>query len=268
MQLLPGHVYGLIGPNGAGKSSLLSVIAGFTPVTSGALRGTPWQRGEPVGAVFSDVPMHSGRTVRETLTLRSLYVGVDKAVVPEAARRVGLHSALGRRVGSLSLGMKMRLSIGVALLGSPSLVLLDEPMNGLDPNGIAWMRGVIAALKRDGATVIVSSHLLGELEALIDTAIVVSQGVIAWIEPVNGVGKTACRIEVNDPGVLSRALAERCISVTTTARTLNVDAPPPEVIRLAVSIGLEVFRAAPAARTLEDLYVTVSSAEFESEVRR
>ncbi|MBF4591768.1 ABC transporter ATP-binding protein [Curtobacterium sp. VKM Ac-1395] len=263
-----GRVYGLIGPNGAGKSTLLSVLAGLVRPDRGSLVGLPWQRGQAVGAVFGDVDMHRGRTVRETLLLRARLVGSDRPSVDTMAHRVGLGAVLRRRVGSLSLGMRMRLAIGVALLGSPSLVLLDEPMNGLDPNGIAWMRGMVADLRSSGVTVIVSSHLLGELETMIDDVVIVSQGRIVRSEPV-GIARTdACEVQVDDSARLLAAAAQRGIPATQRGGLIQLGTRAADAVRVAVDIGVDVLLAGPAGRSLEALYEEVSTAEFESEVVR
>ena len=263
-----GRVYGLIGPNGAGKSTLLSVLAGLVRPDRGSLVGLPWQRGQAVGAVFGDVDMHRGRTVRETLLLRARLVGSDRPSVDTMAHRVGLGAVLRRRVGSLSLGMRMRLAIGVALLGSPSLVLLDEPMNGLDPNGIAWMRGMVADLRSSGVTVIVSSHLLGELETMIDDVVIVSQGRIVRSEPMGIAQTDACEVQVNDPARLLAAAAQRGIPATQRGGLIQLGTSAADAVRVAVDIGVDVLSAGPAGRSLETLYEEVSTAEFESEVVR
>jgi ABC-2 type transport system ATP-binding protein len=263
-----GRVYGLIGPNGAGKSTLLSVLAGLVRPDRGSLVGLPWQRGQAVGAVFGDIDMHRGRTVRETLLLRARLVASDRPSADAMAHRVGLGAVLRRRVGSLSLGMRMRLAIGVALLGSPSLVLLDEPMNGLDPNGIAWMRGMVSDLRSSGVTVIVSSHLLGELETMIDDVVIVSQGRIVRSEPMGVAQTDACEVQVDDPARLLAAAVQRGIPAVQSGGLIQLGTSAADAVRMAVDIGVDVLSAGPAGRSLEALYEEVSTAEFESEVVR
>lgn len=266
IELRPGRVYGLIGPNGAGKSTLLAVLAGLVRFDRGSLLGSPWQRGEAVGAVFGDADLHRGRTVRETLLLRARFVGADGSAADEMARRVGLHAVLRRRVRALSLGMRMRLAIGVALLGSPPLVLFDEPMNGLDPNGIAWLRSIVSDLRRGGVTVVVSSHLLGELETMIDDAVIVSRGRIARVEPVESAEAGACEIRVGDAAEFLAAVTKRGIETAVEGCVIQLSIPAAEAVRMAVEVGVDVLAVAPAARSLEALYEEVSIAEFESEV--
>ncbi|PZF15309.1 ABC transporter ATP-binding protein [Curtobacterium sp. MCPF17_011] len=266
VELQPGRVYGLVGPNGAGKSTLLAVLAGLVRIDHGALTGSPWQRGEAVGAVFGDGDLHRGRTVRETLLLRARFVGSDRSAVDETARRVGLHAVLGRRVRALSLGMKVRLAIGVALLGSPSLVLFDEPMNGLDPNGIGWLRAVVSDLRNAGVTVVVSSHLLGELETMIDVAVIVSQGRVVRVEPVVSVETEACEVRVGNATDFLEAVAERGIEPVVDGRVVHLPISAAEAVRMAVEVGVDVLSVVPARRSLQALYDEVSTAEFESEV--
>lgn len=258
---VPGHVYGLIGPNGSGKSSLLSVLAGFLPVDKGALRGLPWQRREIVGVVFDNDGLHPGRTVKETLLLRAAYVGGQQADVADAVQRVGLEAVARRRVKALSLGMRMRLAIATALMGSPALVLLDEPMNGLDPDGIVWLMSVIRELRDDGVTVIASSHLLAELETIIDTAVIMSAGEIVAFQPVNEMGSGVTRIEVDAPVPLLAALRERGIPASREGGIVLSDCPVPELTRLAVAIGVDVQAVAPVRPSLETLYRSTVSAE-------
>ncbi len=181
------------------------------------------------------------------------------------ADQVGLGAVLKRRVGALSLGMKMRLSIGVALLGSPDLVLLDEPMNGLDPNGITWVRGVVASLRRADATVIVSSHLLGELETMIDDAVFVSKGEIVRVERMSASKAVACELEVDHPAVLVAAASERGVPATLHRSAVRLGTTTAEAVRIATAIGVDVLSAAPVARSLESLYEEITSAEFEAE---
>ncbi|WIB26259.1 ABC transporter ATP-binding protein [Curtobacterium sp. MCSS17_015] len=259
------QVYGLIGPNGAGKSSLLRVITGLLPTDGGHMSGLPWQQGRAVGAVFGDSGVHPGRTVRETLWLRARYVDADSAQVTAAARRTGLDNVMSRRVGALSLGMRMRLAIGVALLGEPSLVVLDEPTNGLDPNGITWVRGVVSDLRSAGATVLVSSHLLAELEPMIDTAIVMSRGRVARIHDHDFRSAERCVIAVDRPSALMAALQDEGVPVTPGASGLLVEAAPDAAVRFAVEVGVRVMAVSPRHGTLEALYEATSSAEHEAE---
>ncbi|WIE64649.1 ATP-binding cassette domain-containing protein [Curtobacterium sp. MCLR17_036] len=258
MRFESGVVYGLIGPNGAGKSSLMSALVRLVPVSSGRISTAP----QLVGAVLSDNGFHPGRTVRETIRLRCRYAQTGSDVADDALRRAGLEAVADRRVGALSLGMRMRLAITAATVGDPGLVVLDEPMNGLDPNGIAWVRSVIAGLRRRGSIVVVSSHLLSELSQIIDVAVIISAGKISRIEPTRSLGASGCRVRVSDPNALVERLAQQGCRSTLRGDWVSVELPGPQVVREAVRIALDVFAVEEREIDLEDLYATAATGEF------
>src|SRR3712207_1629575 len=170
----PGTVTGFLGPNGAGKSTTLRALVGLTPPTSGRVTVTGVRYadlpnpGRVAGVMLDASAQHPGRTGRETLRLAATVLGVPQARADAMLERVGLQGAEKRRVKDYSLGMRQRLGIGQALLGDPSVLILDEPANGLDPEGIRWMRGLLRDFAAAGGTVLVSSHLLREVEATVD----------------------------------------------------------------------------------------------------
>jgi ABC-2 type transport system ATP-binding protein len=179
----PGTVTGFLGPNGAGKSTTMRMICGLTPPTAGTatVDGQPYRRlgnpGRRIGVLLDASAQHSGRTGREVLTLAALTMGVDKRRVDESLERVGLNStAAKRRVKAYSLGMRQRLGLAYAMLGDPGILILDEPANGLDPEGIYWMRGLLRNFADAGGTVLLSSHLLREVEAVADKLVVIGAG--------------------------------------------------------------------------------------------
>ena len=178
----PGTVTGFLGPNGAGKSTTLRMIFGLTPPSGGAatVLGRPY-RALPnpgrVGVLLDASAQHAGRTGREVLSLSARVLGVAAVAVDELLDHVGLSKAAARkRVGNYSLGMRQRLGIAHALLGDPEVLILDEPANGLDPEGIAWMRGLLRDFADRGGTVLLSSHLLREVEATADRLVVIGNG--------------------------------------------------------------------------------------------
>lgn len=254
----PGVVYGLIGPNGAGKSSLMAVLARLVPASSGRLSSSPTL----VGAVLSDNGLHPGRTVRETIRLRGSYARVGAEVADDALRRAGLESVARRKVGALSLGMRMRLAIAAATIGDPGLVILDEPMNGLDPNGISWVRAVISDMRSRGVIVVVSSHLLSELAQFIDVAVIISAGTITRIESMHHFGQTGCLVRVSDPAALIDILGRQGHRSTVRSGWVSVDLPAPDAVREAVRNSLDVFGVEERAVDLEDLYATTSKGEY------
>lgn len=179
----PGRVTGFLGPNGAGKSTAMRVIVGLTPPTSGTARvlGRPYHSlptpARHVGVMLDAAAQHAGRTGRETLTLAAAMAGMPRRSVDGALERVGLTSReAGRRVGHYSLGMRQRLGLAGALIGRPSVLVLDEPANGLDPGGIRWMRGLLRDYAADGGTVLLSSHLLHEVEQIAEDLVVIGHG--------------------------------------------------------------------------------------------
>jgi ABC-2 type transport system ATP-binding protein len=179
----PGSVTGFLGPNGAGKSTTMRMLCGLTPPTSGraTVLGVPYRDipnpGLHVGVLLDASAQHAGRTGREVLALGALLMGLPESRVDQMLELVGLNPAEAkRRVGNYSLGMRQRLGIAHALLGDPEVLILDEPANGLDPAGIRWMRGLLRSFADRGGTVLLSSHLLHEVEVIADELVVIGRG--------------------------------------------------------------------------------------------
>ncbi|MDP9220160.1 MAG: ATP-binding cassette domain-containing protein [Actinomycetota bacterium] len=180
----PGTITGFLGPNGAGKSTTLRMLTGLTRPTSGTatVAGRQYAAlpnpGRVIGVMLDAAAQHPGRTGRETLRLAASALGVGNRAADDMLERVGLTGAEGRLVRQYSLGMRQRLGIGVALLGDPAALGLDEPANGLDPEGIRWMRILLKDFAARGGTVLLSSHLLREVEATADRLVVIGGGKI------------------------------------------------------------------------------------------
>lgn len=179
----PGTVAGFLGPNGAGKSTTLRTLLGLTLPTTGTatVLGSPYAAltnpAARVGSLLDAGALHPGRTGRETLTLSAIALGLGRDRVAEVLEQVQLtEPETRRRVGTYSLGMRQRLGIALALLGDPEVLILDEPANGLDPQGIVWMRGLLRSSADRGMTVVLSSHLLHEVERVADQLIVIGGG--------------------------------------------------------------------------------------------
>ena len=179
----PGTVTGFLGPNGSGKSTTLRMVCGLSRPDEGSatVAGLPYTRlpnpGRVVGVMLDATAQHNGRTGRETLRLGASVLGVPRNRVDELLELVDLAGApAGKRVGTYSLGMRQRLGIAHALLGAPDVLVLDEPANGLDPQGIRWMRGLLRRFADSGGTVLLSSHLLGEVAAVADRLVVIGGG--------------------------------------------------------------------------------------------
>ncbi len=180
----PGTITGFLGANGAGKSTTLKMIVGLTRPDSGSatIDGRPFvdlpNPTRVVGTLLDASAMHPGRTGRATLTIAALMADVATSRVEHLLDLVGIGHAANQRVGTYSLGMRQRLGIAQALIGEPSVLILDEPANGLDPEGIAWMRTLLADFADRGGTVLLSSHLLHEVQATADHLVVISEGAV------------------------------------------------------------------------------------------
>jgi len=190
----PGAITGFLGPNGAGKTTTLRMALGLIRPTSGQalIGGRRYDQLERprrvVGAVLEATAAHPGRRARDHLRVLAQVTGVPAGRVEEVLDQVGLTGDAPRRVGGYSLGMRQRLGLAGALLGDPEVLLLDEPANGLDPGGIAWLRGLLRALAAEGRTVLVSSHVLSEVAQTVDQVVIVNQGRLRFAGPLQELG--------------------------------------------------------------------------------
>ena len=179
-----GCVYGLLGPNGAGKSTTLKMITGIMKPTDGEIiyDGKPWSRAilEEIGALIENPPIYENLTARENLEVRAILLGVAKSRIDEVLKTVSLTTTGKKKAGQFSLGMKQRLGIALALLANPKLLILDEPTNGLDPIGIEELRELIKTFPEQGITVILSSHILSEVQMCADYIGIISDGVLGY----------------------------------------------------------------------------------------
>jgi gallidermin-class lantibiotic protection ABC transporter, ATP-binding subunit len=177
-------VYGLLGPNGAGKSTTLKMIAGMLRPDSGEIlfEGHPWSRKDlfDIGALIESPPLYENLTARENLKVRTILLGLPDSRIGEVLETVDLTDTGKKRAGRFSMGMKQRLGIAIALLNRPKLLILDEPTNGLDPIGIQELRGLIRSFPGQGITVILSSHILSEVEQIADHIGIISGGVLGY----------------------------------------------------------------------------------------
>jgi ABC-2 type transport system ATP-binding protein len=197
----PGRVTGFLGPNGAGKTTTLRMMLGLVRPSAGtALIGgrryaqIPHPR-RTVGAVLEATGLHPGRRGRDHLRIAAQATGLPAGRVEEVLDQVGLTDQAHRRVGGYSLGMRQRLALAAALLGDPRVLILDEPGNGLDPAGMAWLRELLRDLARDGRTVIVSSHLLAEVAQTVDHVVVIHQGRLRFAGPLDRLAPDGTSLE-------------------------------------------------------------------------
>jgi ABC-2 type transport system ATP-binding protein len=196
-----GQVTGFLGPNGSGKTTTLRMVLGLVRPDEGEalIGGVPYGRlvrpRRSVGAQLETNGFHPGRTARNHLRVIAAATGVPDRRVDEVLDQVGLADAAGRRVRGFSLGMRQRLGLGTALLGDPQVLIFDEPANGLDPGGIAWLRGLLRGLADEGRTVVIASHVLSEVAQVVDHVVIVSEGQVRFAGPMSEIGATSNALE-------------------------------------------------------------------------
>ncbi|MDO3700917.1 ATP-binding cassette domain-containing protein [Micromonospora sp. C28SCA-DRY-2] len=267
----PGTVTGFLGPNGAGKSTTMRMICGLTPPTAGSstVSGRPYRQlpnpGREVGVLLDASAQHAGRTGREALSVAAQVMGVDRREVAAKLDLVGLDgTAAKRRVRAYSLGMRQRLGLAHALLGDPRVLILDEPANGLDPEGIFWMRGLLRDFADRGGTVLLSSHLLREVEAVADRLVVIGGGrIVAQGDKAELLAGAGTRVRARDPQALRRALDAAGLDVTGgTDGGLLVHAEAEAVGQAAADAGVALTELRPAdGGGLEQLFLTLTAGE-------
>ena len=268
----PGRVTGFLGPNGAGKTTTLRMLLNLvTPTTGEATIGGHRYADltDPlgsVGAVLEASSAHKGRTGLNHLRVICAAAGLPRRRADEALALVGLTPAAGRKFKGYSLGMKQRLGIAAAMLGNPQVLILDEPANGLDPEGIRWMRGFLKGLAAEGRTVLVSSHLLSEMQLLADDVVIIAAGRLVRQGPVDQViGSMAhgSRVRVRTPQAdeLAAALREQAATVDTdehgTLLVAGVDAPT--VGRVALAAGVELHELTSERPDLERVFLELTA---------
>jgi len=268
----PGRVTGFLGPNGAGKTTTLRLLLGLaTPnagtATIGGRRYSEWPRpARHVGAALEASSFHPGRTARDHLRVYAPQVGVGDARCDEVLAIVGLADAANRRTGGFSMGMRQRLALATTLLGDPQVLLLDEPANGLDPEGIAWLRQFLRYLAEQGRTVLVSSHVLSEVEQTVDDVVIIARGRLVHassLAQLEAMARPAVRVSSPDAAGLA-ALVEahgwgpRTQFDSPTLATV-FDLRAPEVGAAAFARGLELHELAPAGTSLESLFFELTA---------
>jgi ABC-2 type transport system ATP-binding protein len=261
----PGRVTGFLGPNGAGKTTTLRMLLGLVTPTSGTatIGGIRYpELPEPqraVGAVLESSDFHPGRTARNHLRVQASTARVGDARVDEVLGLVGLSEAAGRRVGGFSLGMRQRLGLAGALLADPAVLLLDEPANGLDPEGIAWLRAFLRGQAAQGRTVLVSSHVLSEVEQTVDDVVIISGGRLVRRAPLAELADRGPVVVARTPtaGALLGALAAAGLSARQVdEHTVEVTGVAPEQVgHLAFTAGVELHGLAAQADDLEQIFL-------------
>jgi ABC-2 type transport system ATP-binding protein len=267
--LEPGTVTGFLGPNGAGKTTTMRMMTGLVPATAGSalVEGERYvdlpNPGAVVGTLLDASAVHPGRTGRTHLRLLASAVGVAPSRADEVLELVGLTDAGRRRVGGYSLGMRQRLGIAGALLADPPVLVFDEPANGLDPEGIRWMRDLLRGHAARGGTVLLSSHLLGEVEHTVDRLLVIGSGRIVADGPVDSLlGRDGTTVRALDPAALARDLSAAGLSVEPGAGGALVvpGAEPSRVFAVAAAGGHVLTELRADERDLEDVFFQLTTA--------
>jgi ABC-2 type transport system ATP-binding protein len=267
----PGRVTGFLGPNGAGKTTTLRMLLGLIEPTSGT--ATPGGRRyvnlerpvEIVGAVLEASSAHRGRTGRNHLRAICLAAGLPTSRADEVLELTGLGAAGDRLFKGYSLGMRQRLGIATAMLGDPQVLILDEPTNGLDPEGIRWMRGLLRDLAGQGRTVLVSSHLLSEMQTLADDVVIIAKGRLVRqgsVAEVSASIATAVHVEVRTPAAdLLGARLEKLgagVSLTANGDLQVTDASEKQIGDLAHELGVPLHRLAAGTADLEEAFLQLT----------
>jgi ABC-2 type transport system ATP-binding protein len=271
----PGRVTGFVGPNGAGKSTTMRLILGLDAPDSGAVRVSGKRYSElaaplcEVGALLDATATHPGRRARNHLLWLATSNGLPRRRVDEVLDLVGLSEVAGRRTGGYSLGMAQRLGIAAAMLGDAPVLMFDEPINGLDPEGIRWIRGFLRSLAAEGRTVFVSSHLMGELEGTADDLIVIGRGRLIASTTVSELLAAASNGRVN---LRTPQAAEVMTLLSGTGGTVTSTGPDTltvtglDVARIAdltAERGLRLHELSPEQTSLEDAYIELTHGAVE-----
>jgi ABC-2 type transport system ATP-binding protein len=265
----PGRVTGFLGPNGAGKSTSMRMIVGLTTPTEGTatVNGRRFadlpNPGREVGVMLDASAQHAGRTGREILTIAQQIMGVPARRVAEMLEMVSLRPAeADRRVGSYSLGMRQRLGIAAALIGGPQVLILDEPANGLDPAGIRWMRDLLRDYADRGGTVLLSSHLLAEIEIIADDIVMIGQGrIVSQGAKADLLAAAGTVVRSADIPALQRALGAAGVTATVCEDgSLRTETDPAHVGRAAYDGGvvLTELRSADSGG-LEEMFLELTA---------
>jgi ABC-2 type transport system ATP-binding protein len=271
----PGRVTGFLGPNGAGKSTTMRILVGLTPPSSGTatVLGRRYadlpNPGREIGVLLDASAQHAGRTGREILTLAQRTMRVPSDRVDEMLDVVSLTpTEAGRRVRDYSLGMRQRLGIATALIGDPEVLVLDEPANGLDPAGIRWMRDLLRGFANRGGTVLLSSHLLHEIEVIADDLVVIGNGrIVAAGTKGELLASAGTFAAAPDLPTLASALTAAGHTATHGLGGIRTDAEAAEVGRVALAAGVPLTELRPAdGAGLEEMFLELTADNAREEV--
>ena len=265
----PGTVTGFLGPNGAGKTTTLRMLLGLVAPTSGraTVGGRPYRElADParrVGAVLEASGFHPGRTARDHLRVLATAGGLAPGRVDEVLEQTGLAAAARRRVGGFSLGMRQRLGLAAALLGDPEVLILDEPANGLDPEGVRWLRGLVRGLADQGRTVLVSSHVLAEVAQTVDQVVIIDRGRLvahSTLAALTAGADRAVRVRTPQPETLRDLLVARGATVTLDGpgQLVVAGATTEQVGQAAAAGGVVLHEMRFERSNLEDVFLELT----------
>ncbi|HET9138203.1 ABC transporter ATP-binding protein [Actinophytocola sp.] len=270
----PGSVTGFLGPNGAGKTTTLRMLLGLVNPTAGyaTINGVKFsQLGNPgrvVGAVLEAQGFHPGRSARNHLLVYAAAMGMPDHRADEVLGLVGLTGAGHRSAGTFSLGMKQRLALATALLGDPQVLVLDEPANGLDPEGIAWLRTFLKTFASSGRTVLISSHLLAEVEQTINQVVIISHGQTMYYGPLEDLRRSQqsrVLVQPADPAKLLAALSEAGIAgaqQTPDGKIAVTGSSVQQIGDLAAKAGIALYGVQEETADLEQLFFRLTSGQY------
>jgi ABC-2 type transport system ATP-binding protein len=269
-----GSVTGFLGPNGSGKSTTLRMMLGLVrPTTGDALvNGVPYTSlqhpSRVVGAVLDAQSVHPKRTARHHLRLFTPVLGLPDQRADDVLALVGLTDAADRPAGQFSLGMRQRLALATALLGDPEILVLDEPANGLDPEGIAWLRDFLRSYARSGRTVLVSSHIIREVEQIVDHLVILSYGSLVYqgsIDQLRQMRPGHVLVASSDPPALAVALAARGVTDTRIGpdgRLVVTGSSEPDINAIASEAGVTVFGTSAEHIDLEQVFLSMTAGQY------
>ena len=273
-EVRPGMVTGFLGPNGAGKSTTMRMVVGLDKPTAGAalVDGKPFSAHADglrhVGALLDAGEVQGNRRARSYLLAAAATIGAGDTRVQEVLELVGLTDVAHARIGGYSLGMRQRLGIAVALLGDPAVVMLDEPVNGLDPDGVLWIRHLLRSLADEGRTVFVSSHLMAEVAQTADHLIVIGRGQLVADIPTEEL------LQAGAPSVTIRATDTTALAAVLSARGARAERPAADTLEVrglssrdiaqaALDAGVLVYELTPRSRSLEEAFLDLTHAAVE-----
>jgi ABC-2 type transport system ATP-binding protein len=265
----PGVVTGFLGPNGAGKSTTMRMMLGLDRPSSGSITvngSSPEAHAAPlheVGALLEARAVHPGRSARNHLRALAATSGIGRSRVDQVLELVGLAEVADKRVGAFSLGMGQRLGMAAALLGDPATLVLDEPVNGLDLDGIRWIRSLLTGLAAEGRTVFLSSHLMSEMAVTADHVIVIGGGRLLRDQPmaafIDDAAAETVRVRASDVGLLARLVEQAGGTVDRDGEALTVQGLSTDAIgTLAAQAAVTVLELAPQSASLEDAYLALT----------